>query len=350
VIPPDKTTKPDQNTSSSQAVQSGEQEGKSFKAFLKKVTNDCSLTFSAALAYTLLFSGFPIILALLSILGFVLGQFSQTATNTLVQGINHQLPSQLHALDLIQAVDADLQGSSGILGLLALLSSLFFGSQLLIMLETCFSIIYRVRPRSLIRQQLVAIALFLLFLLLVPLMVFTASVPTLAFSLLQHTPLGRLPFLATAAGPLGALLASFLLFESIYVLVPNMHIRLRDGALGALVAAVALQLYLALFPLYATYFLSSVPGVVGLFALLLIFFYYFAVILLLGAEVNAFFIEGVRPLPNDLVTFATTMAGKLTRDIPEDEAPSRVNTNPTEQAYQAHTLDIVSKKEERDAP
>jgi uncharacterized BrkB/YihY/UPF0761 family membrane protein len=196
----------------------------------------------------------------------------------------------------------------------------------------------------------VAIALFLLFLLLVPLMVFTASAPTQAFSLLQHTRIGRLPFLATAVGPLGSLLASFLLFESIYVLVPNMHIRLRDGALGAVVAAVALQLYLALFPLYANYFLSSVPGVVGLIALLLIFFYYFAVILLLGAEVNAFFIEGVRPMPNDLVTFATTMAGKLNQDIPADEGQTRVDTNPTEQAHQAHTLDILNQTEEHDGP
>ena len=60
-----------------------------------------------------------------------------------------------------------------------------------VLLETCFSLIYRVRPRPLIRQQAVAMAMFLLFLLLVPLMVFTVSMPMLAFSLLQHTPLGR---------------------------------------------------------------------------------------------------------------------------------------------------------------
>src|SRR5437762_11587272 len=128
-----------------------------------------------------------------------------------------------------------------------------------------------------------------------------------------------------------------------------MHIRLRQGALGALLAAVALQLYLALFPLYATYFLTSVPGVVGLIALLLIFFYYFAVILLLGAEVNAFFVEGVRPMPNDLVAFATTVAGKLNQYIPEGEAQTHVDTRPTEQAHQKHALDVESKTEEYEA-
>jgi uncharacterized BrkB/YihY/UPF0761 family membrane protein len=36
--------------------------------------------------------------------------------------------------------------------------------------------------------------------------------------------------------------------------------------------------------------------VFGFTAILLVFYYYFAVILLLGAEVNAFFAEGVRAI------------------------------------------------------
>ena len=345
MIPPDKTTKPGQESFSSQAVQTIDQGAKSFKTFLKKVTNDSSLTFSAALAYTLMFSAFPIVLALLSLLGLLLGQFSKTATNTFVQGITHHLPGQLQSIELIKSVSIELQHSSAILALFALLSSLFFGAQAFIMLETCFSIIYRVRPRPLIRQQVVAMAMFFLFLLLVPVMIFAASIPTLALSLVQYTPLGRLPLPSWAMGQVGGWLASLILFESIYVLVPNMHIRLRHAAPGALAATIALQLYLALFPLYATYFLNSLPGVAGLIALLLIFFYYFAVILLLGAEVNAFFVEGVGPMPNDLVAFATTMAGKLNQDIPEREAQMHVDTRPTEQADKEHALDVESETE-----
>ena len=268
----------------------------------------------------------------------------------MVQGIIQAPPSQLHPTELIRTVNTELQRSSGILGLIALVSSLLFGSQLFVVLETCFSIIYRIRPRPLIRQQMVAMAMFLLFLLLVPLMIFTASTPALTFSLVQQTPVGHSPFLARAAGPLGGFLASFLFFESIYVVVPNMQIRLRHGAVGAVVAALALQLYLALFPLYATYFLNSLPGIAGLIALLLIFFYYVAVILLLGAEVNAFFVEGIRPMPNDLVAFVTTMAGKLNQDIPADEAHTHVDTHLTDQADKEHAMDIVTKSEEHDVP
>ena len=348
--PDHRSARAHQDAFSSQAAQTIKQEVRSFQAFLLKVSNDYSLTLSSALAFTLLLSTFPTVIALLSIHGFLLGRFDQAVINTVVQGIIHAPPSQLHPTELIRAVNTELQRSSGILGLIALVSSLVFGSQLFVVLETCFSIIYRIRPRPLIRQQMVAMAMFLLFLLLVPLMIFTASTPALTFSLVQQTPVGHSPFLARAAGPLGGFLASFLFFESIYVVVPNMHIRLRHGAIGALVASVALQLYLALFPLYATYFLNSLPGIAGLTALLLIFFYYVAVILLLGAEVNAFFVEGVRPMPNDLVAFVTTMAGKLNQDIPADEAHTHVDTHPTDQADKEHAIDIVTKSEEHDVP
>src|SRR5437868_11758536 len=128
-MPPDKTTQPDQEPFSSQAVQTIEQEAKSFKAFLKKITNDGSLTLSAALAYTFMFSSFPIVLALLALLGLLLGQFSQAATNTLVHAISHHLPGQLHATELIKAVNLEVQHASRSLALLALLSSLFFGDR-----------------------------------------------------------------------------------------------------------------------------------------------------------------------------------------------------------------------------
>ena len=175
-MPPDhRSARAHQDAPSSQAIQTIKQEVKSFKAFLVKVSNDYSLTFSSALAFTLLLSTFPTVIALLSIFGFLLGRFDQAVINTVVQGIIHAPPSQLQPTELIKAVNTELQRSSGILGLIALVSSLVFGSQLFVVLETCFSIIYRIRPRPLIRQQVVAIAMFFLFLLLVPLMVFTAK-------------------------------------------------------------------------------------------------------------------------------------------------------------------------------
>lgn len=195
-----------------------------------------------------------------------------------------------------------------------------------------------------------AIGMMLLFLILVPIMILTSSAPGLAFSLLRGTPLGQVPVITSIVGFLGGVLASFLLFEAIYVIVPNLSIRLRHGWLGALVVAVALQFYVLLFPLYASHFLKGAAGAVGFTVILLVFFYYFAVLLFLGAEINAFFAEGVRPMPNDLATFVSTMAGKLNDDIPSDEGDAHVNTKPTDQADKEHAVDFVKETDERDVP
>jgi uncharacterized BrkB/YihY/UPF0761 family membrane protein len=76
------------------------------------------------------------------------------------------------------------------------------------------------------------------------------------------------------------------------------------------VAAVLLEIYLTLFPLYVGHFLGFFAGALGLL-IVLIFFYYFALILLLGAEVNAFFAQGVRVTPQDLVTMVHDVTSHL---------------------------------------
>jgi YihY family inner membrane protein len=336
----------------SAAVQNVEKDVKPLQALLKKFSNDWSMNLAAALAYNLLLTTVPVVAAMLAILGLVLGSFGGDASTFMTNVLTGALPQSkaFNAAAIVQGVQQNLARSSGILALIAVLSALFFGSRLFILLETFFSIIYRVRPRPMIRQNIMAIGMLLVFIILVPIMFLAGSIPTLAFSILQNTPLGRVPLLASGVGFLGGLIASFILFEFIYVVVPNMHIRLRHGWLGAAGAALALQIYLLLFPLYAAHFLTGTAGALGFTVILLVFFYYFAVILLIGAEINAFFAEGVRPIPNDLATFVSTMAGKLNEDIPADEAQAHVDTKPTDVADKEHAVDFVTETEEQDVP
>jgi len=337
-------------SSAAEIAQTVEKGVKPFQTFVTKFNNDWSMNLSAALAYNLLLATFPIIVALLSILGFVLGTLAPNTLNTVFQGITKALPAQAHPEVIIRGVQSSLQHSSGILGLFAVVSAVFFGSRLFVLLEDFFSIVYRVRPRPLIRQNLVAIGMMLVFIILVPIMVFAASIPTLAFSLLQNTPVGHVPVLASVAGILGGLISSFILFEVIFVVVPNLHVSLGHGWLGALAAAAALQLYLALFPFYVTHSLGGPVTAVGFALILLVFFYYFGVILFLGAEINASFLEGVRPIPNDLATFVSTMAGKLNEDIPADEGQAHVDATPTDQAHEEHVVESVAQTKEQDVP
>ena len=325
-----------------------EKDTKSLQEFFTKFGNDWSMTLAAALAYNLLTAIFPIAVALIAIAGFILGTLQHNAQDQLIADIQKAFPSAINSGDLIKTILQQLAKASGFLGIIAVLVAVFGGSRLFILIEGCFDIIYRVRPRTLIPQNIMAIGMLLLFIVLVPIMVFASTGPALVLSILQKTPLGLIPgspVIFGLGGILGSLLVSFILFEAIYIVVPNQRISFRNSWLGAVIAAVLMQIYLTLFPLYAARFLGGYVGQAGFAVILLAFFYYFAVILLFGAEVNAYFSEGVRPIPNDLVTFVSTMAGRLNRDFPTAESSSHQSAKPTVNADKAHIADTL--KQER---
>jgi uncharacterized BrkB/YihY/UPF0761 family membrane protein len=166
----------------------------------------------------------------------------------------------------------------------------------------------------------------ILFIILIPLMVLTSSIPALFTSLAQNPVLRQVPFFAqlvsnglllSVIGVLVGLLICWLLFEAIFLFVPNQKINIRNSWLGALLSAILLVIFLTLFPLYVAHFMGSYTGAIGFAVILLVFFYYFAVILLLGAEINAYFSEHIPPLPNNLAAILCEKYGK-----PEQEAES----------------------------
>jgi YihY family inner membrane protein len=318
----------------------------SLKGFLDKFNNDWSMMFAGSLAYSLLTAIVPILLAILSVLGFVLGQGTvDYVTDHLMLGSNLALNEAVKTQ--IKFVIAQLHREAGIIALIAVGTAIFGGSRLFIGLEVCLDIAYRVRPRKIIRQNVIAILMMILFIILVPIMIFAATLPGIIQSFIASNAIVRqIPIANTfannsvtvwLAGFVGGLIAAFLLFWAIYLIVPNQRIRLSRSWQGALVSAFALELFITLvFPFYVTHFMGGYAGQAGLAVILLVFFYYFAVILLLGAEVNAYFFEKVRPLPNDLATFIGTMGGALNKDIPESEEPSHIDPRPTERADQKH--------------
>ena len=292
---------------------------KSFQAFITKFNNDWSMTAAAALAYNLQMAIVPIAIATLALLGLVIGTLNAQAYNQLESQIFNALPGITSAHSVLSAALLQLKKSAGLLAIIAIVFAIFNGSRLFILIESCFDIIYRLRPRAPLRQNLIAIGMLLLFIVLIPIMVVAAAGPAFVLSYLKATPLGQIPYIGvifTVGGILGGLLASWIFFQCIYIVVPNQPISWRRSWLGAVVAAVLLQIYLILFPLYATHFLTGYTGQALSLFILLIFFFYFAVILLLGAEVNAFFLEGLRATPSDLITLVHTSASKHAGDQP----------------------------------
>ncbi|HLI08852.1 MAG TPA: YihY/virulence factor BrkB family protein [Ktedonobacteraceae bacterium] len=288
-------------------------------AFFTKFNNDWVMNLSAALAYNLLTAIFPIAVAILAILGLILGHLSPSSMTNIMASLQNVFPKQISSnTGLFNTITRQLARISGPLGIIALLVAIFGGSRLFTLMEGCFDIIYHVKPRGAIQQNVMAICMLLLFVILIPLMVVASSGPALVFSLLRYTPLAAL----ASAGPvvflggiLSGLIASFILFLAIYIVVPNKNISFGDSWLGALVAAILLELFLSLFPFYVTHFMTGYVGQVLFAVVLLAFFYYFAVILLLGAEINAFFSARVVATPADLVT----MVHDWTSHAPENQ-------------------------------
>lgn len=304
-------------------------------AFWLKFNNDWSWPNSAGLAYSLLLSMFPLVIAMFALLGLFIGSLDPTGYNNLVTQIVTLFPEVTSSQNIIHLALRQLARQSGILGLVAVVLAIFNGSRLFLLMEGAMDIIYHAPPRNIVKQNIMAVLMVLFFIVLFPIMVLASSLPAFVVSLLQRTPLAYIPgigLLFGLSGVFGSLIASYILFQVIYVVVPNQKISVRGSWLGAVVAAVLLELYLVLFPLYVTYFLRSFAGALGLL-ILLIFFYYFALILFLGAEVNAFFSEGVRETPYDLVTMVHIMTSHLPtneEDMHKQAASTHKNEVPKE--------------------
>ena len=309
------------------------------QGFIVKLNNDWVLNLACIIAYNMLMAMLPIALALVAILSIFLGN-SNIRTNVIhqVTALFPGLAGQQNALDL---ASRQLSQASGVFGIAAIVLGIFFGSFLFVVMEGCLDIIYRVRQRPPVRQFTVAILMLIVFVILIPVMVFASAAPSVVFSSLTKLPiLSSIPgsgfIFISIGGILGGFLTSFILIEIIYIVVPNQRISWRNSWRGAAFAALATEIFLAVFPFVISHFFSGYAGTLGFAVILLLFFYYFSLILLGGAEINAFFFDGVRPIPNDIVTFVSTMAGKLNKDMSPSESTTHVDTKPTEDADQIH--------------
>lgn len=274
-----------------------------------KFNNDWNMSSASGLAYNLMTAMVPIVIALVAVFGLTVGNLDARATSDLIARIQQVFPGTGHATDIISIALKSLSQRAGILGILAVLAAFFGGSRLFISIEGYFDIIYRTAPRNFLAQNVMAILMMLAFLILIPLMAFASSVPALLQSLATMPVINQVPgvvqltnngFVLGLAGIFTSLLIGWLLFESIYIVVPNQRLSFRHSWRGAVVAAIGLEIFLALFPFYTTHFMGSYTGTAGFILILLVFYYYFAVILLIGAEINAYFALSVSPLPDNI--------------------------------------------------
>ena len=305
---------------------------KSLMGFFNKFNNDWVMNFASALAFNLITAILPILIAILGVAGLVFGHLDPTAESQLIAHLQQIFPS---SGDFVTLAFNQLNKSAGILVIIAILLAIFGGSRLFISMEGYFDIIYHVRPRGVIKQNIMAIVMLLIFSVLTVPMVLAASIPAVLPTLFKDASLSSLAnskILIGVVSIIVSLLISWVLFLAIYIVVPNQHISFRNSRLGAAVAAVLLQIYLSFFfPFYTTHFLGNYTGNIGLTIVLLFFFYYFAVILLIGTEINAYFAEGIQVTPDNLAVMVHKLTSHMAtskKDVLEQAPPSHKDTEP----------------------
>ena len=274
----------------------------------KKFTNDWTMSFAVMVAFNLITSFFPLVLAVITIVALI--PSSSGDTSHLANQINTILPAEVRSNIHVHSLLTSVQRVRGMLGIVSIVGLLWGGSNLFGAIESAFAVIFRVKTRGFVRQKLMSLAMILLFAVLLP----VSFVSTLLLGS-TTTTLGKI-MPSAANGPAGvflgmiaSLLALFVLFLSIYLVVPNLPVTWRNAWRGALVAAVLMWIVNTIFPLYTAHFVNSKQygtAAIGSALITITWFWLFSVVLLIGAQINALAMR-IGPWPYDLSRMLTEL-------------------------------------------
>ncbi len=259
----------------------------------------------AAIAYYTLFALAPVLLIVIAVAGFVVGE----------DVVRSELITQIAALigrDGADAVQAILERANkpreGITATLIGVGGLIFAATgAFLELQSALNMIWRVRTEpdaginvpDLVKRRLrsLAVVVSIGFLLLVSL---TVSAALKLLMTWIGSVLPALPLLLLIVDQVLSLAVTGGLFALLFRALPDVHLRWRDVAVGALATAVLFAIGQRLIGLYlGNSALASPFGAAGTIAIILVWVYYSTQIVLLGAEFTRLYAEryGRRPAP-----------------------------------------------------
>ena len=175
---------------------------------------------------------------------------------------------------------------------IGVLVALIASSRLFVAIDKSMTIIYRLPERTFLRRILISLGFFIFFITFI-ILILAANAATSLFIHSKEDHGKRVGIYI--GGTILSLLIEFVLFEFIYMLAPNKKMSLKKTWVGALFSAIVFQVFSMLFPLYVRYFMDNYTGRIGFAVILILFFFYFAIILILGAQINSFFLENHQP-------------------------------------------------------
>jgi membrane protein len=263
--------------------------------FIHKYQADDADTLAALIAFSAVFSLFPLLIGCLTVVGLLVRDPDQLAAFT--ETIQRLFPASVGELLTFLA---ETRAISGLLGAISVVGLLWSGTALVGSMARAFNRFYGAPERPFLAQKLVESIMIIVFLVLTVASVFASS----ASALIAEMGAGLLAFWSPAAlalthllGLLLSLLAGLLLFLAMFRIVPNAPLTFAGVWRGALLSAGLFVLIVQIFPLYIRFFGGGFEAykTLGLLLVLLTWFYMLARIIVVGAELNAFLYPVMQP-------------------------------------------------------
>ena len=248
---------------------------------LRRFLDDRCPQAAAALAYTTLFALVPLIAAVLGVLTAfpVFAEWRDQITQFM---FNNFVPA---AGDVIQGYFVQFAASASKATAIGVLVLLFSAVSLMISIEDAFDRIWRV-PTG--RTAAARFIMYWTVLTLGPLLLAAAlAISSYVFALPMLAEAGEsFQVKARVLGVLPFFILWFALSAS-YVLIPNRRVRLRDAAIGALVAAIAFEAAKRGFTSYVGASYNQVYGALAIVPIFIVWIYLSWIIVLVGASLAA---------------------------------------------------------------
>jgi membrane protein len=267
--------------------------GRAVKTFYWKAYEDNLTGLSGMVAYNLLLSLFPLALLALFIASRVLR--SGELETSVFKDLQRLFPSA--AENTITTALNNVKASSTGIGVVAIVTSIWFGSSFWGALDTAFCRIYHLPCRTWVRQKLFGFGMLAVVLIFIAASVIVPTVQALLLTGARDLPLGLgdqrdlVYWLTIALG----LLILFIALSITYTAVPKGQIPWRCVWPGALAATLAAGILDFAFPIYLSATSTLRIGTSAVFVLIaLVWFYVLALIVLAGAVINELRFERLR--------------------------------------------------------
>ena len=244
---------------------------------------------SAAISYYTVFSLFPLIVAIISGLSFLLGQES---IDELANRVAQQSPVSEETISEIITSAVNSRNIAGIVGILGLLwaGTAVFGS-----IRKGINATWGItRPRSFLKERLIDITFMVVAAVLMLISIFSTAILTYLMEILEFITRetyvdGALLWerLASALPPT----LSFIVFFAIYWLLPNTNVKITEPLPGAIFATTGFEILKNVFVWFIgnSSIYSTIYGSVGSIVVLLVWVYVSSIILLFGSTITSRF-------------------------------------------------------------